>query len=73
MSNDLMDFNTEVDEYVEDTYTIRCDHCERDVIHASDTGEPILGEGCSDVNCDLLGNARSGGDPEPLNFEDTGC
>lgn len=57
----------------EDTYVVRCSHCERDVIHASDTGEPIISESCSDMNCELLSSARNGGDPEPLNFDDQGC
>lgn len=62
------------EEYVEETYTIKCDVCEREVVHASDTGEPVIGESCSDINCELLSSGREGGDPEELNFhEDRGC
>lgn len=69
MSDDLMDFNTEQEEgYVEDTHTVRCSYCERDVVFSSDTNEPVLGESCSDFNCDLLSSARDGGDPQELNF-----
>jgi len=73
MSEDLMDFNNEDDYHVEETYTVRCSHCERDVVHASDTGEPVLGESCGDVNCQLLSSARDGGDPQILDFNDSGC
>ena len=55
------------------TFTTRCDICERDVICASDTGEPILSESCGDLDCELLSSARNGGDPEPLDFSDSGC
>ena len=69
-----MDFNGDREESVENTYTIRCDYCERDVVHSSDTGEPVASEGgCGDVNCDLLSSGREGGDPIPLNFDDQGC
>jgi len=72
MSEDLMDYNEE--ERTEETHTVHCQYCERDVVCASDTGEPILSESCSDMSCELLACARSGGDPEILNFhEDRGC
>jgi len=62
------------EEYEEKTYVVRCTHCERDVLHAADTGEPILEESCGDMNCELLSSARNGGDPEPLDFNnDGGC
>ena len=74
MSEDLMDFDLEEEEVLtEDTYTAHCSHCERDVVHACDTGEPIISESCDDPQCELLSCARSGGDPEPLDFSDSGC
>ena len=74
MSEDILDFYGGEAEYVEETYTVHCSHCERDIVCASDTGEPIISESCSDMSCELLSSARNGGDPEPLDFHnDGGC
>lgn len=54
-------------------FMVKCDHCEREIVHSEDTGEPLLEESCGDMNCELLSSARNGGDPEPLNFDDQGC
>jgi len=54
-------------------YMVKCDVCEREVMHSEDTGEPLLNESCGDMSCEILSSARNGGDPEPLNFDDQGC
>ena len=71
MSNDLMDYNGEVE--VHETYTQRCDICEREVMCSSDTGEPLPEESCGDMSCEILSQEREGGDPQPLDFNDSGC
>lgn len=74
MSEDMMDYSGDRElDMSEDTYTVRCDYCERDVVHSVDTGEPVASEGgCSDMSCPLLSSTREGGDPEPLDFNE-GC
>jgi len=52
----------------DNTYTIYCEVCERDVEHNTDTGEPSETEDCSTFECPIIGCCRDGGDPEELDF-----
>jgi len=74
MSEDLMDASDNRLEEEDNTYQVTCELCERVVVYSSSTGEPVdLGESCGDMSCGLLSQGREGGDPEPLDFNDSGC
>lgn len=57
----------------EEIYTVVCEYCEREIVHSTDTGEPVIEESCGDFNCPLLSSDREDGDPEPLDFSTEGC
>ena len=74
MSDDLMDscHNEDCCE-ADNTYQQTCDYCERVVTFESSTGEAVAGESCGEISCPLLSQEREGGDPQPLDFNDSGC